>query len=111
MPNVIDCAGTSVPEIFRAGTFYQNSELIFWDVRNREKALAVDHRLERHPLVFCSVLVVVLLQDGAQHADVVRRAEGQRGEDRVWIRDGSRLLAAWVSVCRRRTSCMLPVWS
>ena len=34
--------GTNVPNLFRAGTFYQNGETIFWDVRNTDNAIVVE---------------------------------------------------------------------
>ncbi|MBZ5640556.1 MAG: hypothetical protein LAO51_17605 [Acidobacteriia bacterium] len=41
-------AGTDVPYVFKAGTFYQEGGLIFWDVRHPEHALAVDLEHERY---------------------------------------------------------------
>lgn len=34
--------GTDVPNIFRAGTFYQHGGLVFWDVRNPENTIVID---------------------------------------------------------------------
>lgn len=34
--------GTSIPNIFRAGTFYQQNEIIFWDVRNTENVIVIE---------------------------------------------------------------------
>src|SRR5690242_15928637 len=34
--------GTSVPYIFRAGTFYQQGDLVFWDVHNVENTIVVE---------------------------------------------------------------------
>jgi hypothetical protein len=34
--------GTDLPTIFRAGTFYQNGETIFWDVRNTDNVIVVE---------------------------------------------------------------------
>jgi len=34
--------GTGVPDLFRAGTFFQKGELVFWDVRERENAILVE---------------------------------------------------------------------
>ena len=34
--------GTDIPNIFRAGTFYQEGEWVFWDVRHPEKTIVVD---------------------------------------------------------------------
>jgi hypothetical protein len=34
--------GTAIPHIFRAGTFYQEGDLVFWDVHNPEKTIVID---------------------------------------------------------------------
>jgi len=34
--------GTSVPAFFRAGSFYQQGEMVFWDVHNAANTLVVD---------------------------------------------------------------------
>jgi hypothetical protein len=34
--------GTDIPNIFRAGTFYQEGEWVFWDVRHPEKTIVVE---------------------------------------------------------------------
>ena len=33
--------GTSIPNIFRAGTFYQQGDLVFWDVHNAENTIVI----------------------------------------------------------------------
>lgn len=33
--------GTSIPTLFRAGTFYTHGDLVFWDVRHPEQSLVV----------------------------------------------------------------------
>jgi hypothetical protein len=33
--------GTSIPDIFRAGTFYQQGDLVFWDVRHPQNTIVV----------------------------------------------------------------------
>jgi hypothetical protein len=35
-------AGTAVPNIFRAGTFYQEAEWVFWDVHNPEQTIVIE---------------------------------------------------------------------
>jgi hypothetical protein len=35
-------AGTGLPHLFRAGTFYQQGDFVFWDVRRPEKAVVVE---------------------------------------------------------------------
>ena len=45
-------AGSDLPNVFRAGTFYQEGGLVFWDVRHPEHAVVVDLDHERyHKLV------------------------------------------------------------
>ena len=34
--------GSSIPHIFRAGTFYQSGDIVFWDVHNIQNAIVVD---------------------------------------------------------------------
>lgn len=41
-------AGTDLPNIFRAGTFYQQGELVFWDVHNPEKTMVIELDHERY---------------------------------------------------------------
>ncbi|MEO8710985.1 MAG: hypothetical protein ABI405_02620 [Parafilimonas sp.] len=38
----IKVLGTSIPHIFRAGTFYQHKEMIFWDVHNTENVIVIE---------------------------------------------------------------------
>ena len=33
--------GTSIPAVFRAGSFYQRGDMVFWDVRNAANTLVV----------------------------------------------------------------------
>jgi hypothetical protein len=35
-------AGTSIPHIFQAGIFYQQGNLVFWDVHHPEKTIVID---------------------------------------------------------------------
>ena len=35
-------AGTSIPYVFRAGTFYQDGEMVFWDVHKAENTIIVE---------------------------------------------------------------------
>jgi hypothetical protein len=39
--------GTSIPTIFRAGTFYQDGELVFWDVHHAEDTIVVELKHEQ----------------------------------------------------------------
>lgn len=38
----IKLLGTGIPNIFRAGTFFQDGEFVFWDVRNPENTIVVE---------------------------------------------------------------------
>jgi hypothetical protein len=41
-------AGTGVPNIFRAGTFYQQGELVFWDVKEPAKTIVIELEHEKY---------------------------------------------------------------
>ncbi len=41
-------AGTQIPGVLTAGTFYQEGERVFWDVHHPEKALIIRLRDERY---------------------------------------------------------------
>jgi len=60
--------GTNVPNIFRAGTFYQEGRLIFWDVRNPQNTIAVDLEHEHYDRLIVEVAdpaaAVALIQKG-----------------------------------------------
>ena len=62
-------SGTAVPHFFRAGAFYQQGGLVFWDVRNPEKAVVVELEDEH----FSKLIVEV-----EDPAAVVRLLEGAR---------------------------------
>ena len=48
----IKLGGAGLPNIFRAGTFYQDGGLVFWDVHHPEKTIVVELNHERyHKLV------------------------------------------------------------
>jgi hypothetical protein len=40
--NGLKLLGTAIPHIFRAGTFYQDGDYVFWDVRHPEKTIVID---------------------------------------------------------------------
>jgi len=48
-------AGTDVPNIFRAGTFYQQGELVFWDVHEPEKTIVIELAHERYKKLIVEV--------------------------------------------------------
>jgi len=41
-------AGADLPNLFRAGTFYQQGELVFWDVHQPENTIVVELTHERY---------------------------------------------------------------
>jgi hypothetical protein len=48
-------AGSSFPNRFRAGTFYQNGGKVFWDVRQGDKVLVVDLKDEGYRKLIVAV--------------------------------------------------------
>jgi hypothetical protein len=51
----VKVVGTDVPGLFAAGTFYYNGELVFWDVRHRERAIIVSLEHERYKKLIVEV--------------------------------------------------------
>ena len=47
--------GSSFPNRFRAGTYYQNGGKVFWDARQGEKVLVVDLREENYKKLIVAV--------------------------------------------------------
>ena len=48
-------AGTNMPNLFRAGTFYQQGRLVFWDVRHPESTIAIDLEHEHYDRLIIEV--------------------------------------------------------
>ncbi len=48
-------AGTNVPGIITAGTFYEHGNWIFWDVHDPEKAVVIELRHERYAKLIVEV--------------------------------------------------------
>ena len=48
-------AGTDLPNIFRAGTFYQQGELVFWDVHEPENTIVIELAHERYKKLIIEV--------------------------------------------------------
>ena len=48
-------AGTDLPNIFRAGTFYQQGELVFWDVREPKNTIVIELEHERYKKLIIEV--------------------------------------------------------
>jgi hypothetical protein len=48
-------AGTSIPHVFRAGSFYQKGNLVFWDVSDPAKTIVVELTDERYAKLIVEV--------------------------------------------------------
>jgi hypothetical protein len=48
-------AGTELPSIFRAGTFYQKGELVFWDVHEPKNTIVIELEHERYKKLIIEV--------------------------------------------------------
>jgi hypothetical protein len=48
-------AGTHVPGVIAAGTFYHHGNWVFWDVHNPENAVVVELRDERYEKLIIEV--------------------------------------------------------
>ncbi len=66
-------AGTDVPNLFRAGTFYQDGGLVFWDVLHAERTIVIELDHERYEKL------VVEVADPAGAVALLTRAIGGRG--------------------------------
>ena len=51
----LQIAGTAVPQIFRAGTFYQEGEWVFWDVHEPEKTIVIELEHEKYKKLIIEV--------------------------------------------------------
>ena len=67
-------AGTDVPNLFRAGTFYQDGGLVFWDVAHPERTIVIDLEHERYQR-----LVVEVADPLASVTLITRSIGGRRG--------------------------------
>ena len=47
--------GTDIPNIFRAGTFYQDGGLVFWDVHHPDRTIVVELSHERYKKLIIEV--------------------------------------------------------
>jgi len=61
-------AGTDVPNFFRAGTFYQQGGLIFWDVSNPENTIVIELEHEHYSKL------IVEVDDPNAAVEMIRRA-------------------------------------
>jgi hypothetical protein len=51
----VKLGGTGIPNIFKAGTFYQDGGLVFWDVHHQEKTIVVELNHERYQKLIIEV--------------------------------------------------------
>ena len=61
-------AGTYIPGVLTAGTFYEQGGLVFWDVHNPEHAIAIELSHERYQRLIVEV---------ADPAAAIRMVQGQ----------------------------------
>lgn len=51
----IRLGGTHIPGVISAGRFYEHGRLVFWDVHNPERAIAINLRDERYSRLIIEV--------------------------------------------------------
>jgi hypothetical protein len=67
-------AGADLPSLFRAGTFYQDGGLVFWDVLHPERTIVIELEHERY-----QKLIIEVADPGAGVALLTRAIGGRRG--------------------------------
>ena len=67
-------AGTDVPNVFRAGTFYQDHGFVFWDVHHPEKTIVVELEHERF-----QKLVIEVADPDITAREINQALSGRRG--------------------------------
>ncbi len=67
-------AGTDLPNIFRAGTFYQKGEWVFWDVHDKSKTIVVELEHERYKKL------IIEVENPAQEIQMLKHAIVQVGQ-------------------------------
>ena len=63
--------GTDIPNVFRAGTFYQDGNRVFWDVRHPERTIVVELQEEWYGKL------IVEVADPVKSVALLKRAIGQ----------------------------------
>ena len=51
----VKLGGTDIPNVFRAGTFYQQGELVFWDVHEPANTIVIELKHERYKKLIIEV--------------------------------------------------------
>jgi hypothetical protein len=67
-------AGTDLPNVFRAGTFYQDGGFVFWDVHRPENTIVVELDHERFQKL------VIEVADPLTAATEIQTAVSRRSE-------------------------------
>jgi hypothetical protein len=63
-------AGTELPKVLRAGTFYQQGELVFWDVHEPKNTIVIDLDHERYKKL------IIEVADPEQEVQKINRVKG-----------------------------------
>ena len=71
--NGLKIAGANIPNIFRAGTFYQEGEFVFWDVHEPAHTIVIELDHERYKKL------IIEVADPQQEVSRLRRAIGSSG--------------------------------
>ena len=71
--NGLKVAGAAIPNIFRAGTFYQEGEFVFWDVHEPANTIAIELEHERYKKL------IIEVADPLEAVSRLRRAIGSSG--------------------------------
>jgi len=71
--NGLKVAGAAIPNIFRAGTFYQEGEFVFWDVHEPANTIVIELEHERYKKL------IIEVADPLEEVKKIRRAIGQNG--------------------------------
>jgi hypothetical protein len=66
----IKMGGAAIPNVFRAGTFYQQGEWVFWDVHEKENAIVIELEHENYKKL------IVEVADPAGEVKKLRQAVG-----------------------------------
>jgi hypothetical protein len=75
-------AGADIPNIFRAGMFYQKGEKVFWDVRHPKNTIVIEMEDETF-----SKLIVEVKEPAAAVAEIQRALEDYRASKEEAIKE------------------------
>jgi hypothetical protein len=74
-------AGTALPGVITAGTFYQHGELVFWDVHDGANAIRIQLDHERYKELIVEVAEPSSDVQRINHAAARARLSGNSGAD------------------------------